>query len=132
MFEYLLSLIPRGKEKAVSNAALQSLLHQTRREVSQTIHDARMNGHIICSGIRGYYIPDSDAELIEGYNTLWSMSVGGLASQKAMRDEIVRRGLLDQTKEAKSRANRNARKLSDEQKTEDNGLSNSQDKSEGV
>ena len=113
MYDYLLALIPKGKENAVSNEALQGLLHQTRREVSQTIHDARMDGMIICSGNQGYYIPETDAELLEGYDTLWSMSISVLASLKTMRKEIVRRDLLKDTRE---KSKRKGRSKSDEER----------------
>lgn len=100
--ERLVSLIPQGRKKAVSNGCLQEQLSLTRREVSKLVHDARMSGYVINSD-RGYYIPTTDDEYICGYDHLWSKSVSVLSSQKAVRAEIVRRGLLDQTKEARSR-----------------------------
>ena len=99
----ILVLIPEGKENAVSNKELQKILNLPRREVSRLIHEARLNGAVICSNNHGYYAPANDQELIDGYDTLWKKSVHGLASQKAMRAEIVRRGLKALTYEAQVR-----------------------------
>lgn len=96
-------VIGRGKENALSNECLQDMLHQTRRQVSKTVHDARQSGMLISSTNQGYFIAESDEEIVESYDRLYSMAVSILGSLKTMRREIKKRNLYQYTKEARIR-----------------------------
>ena len=106
-FKALLELIPKGKENAISRKQLGTLIGETQREVSRTIHNARKAGHIICSSAQGYYKPQTDEELVEGYDKLWGPSISILSSLNPMRARLVDTGLIVETKEYKSRHKEN-------------------------
>lgn len=101
--QVLKEILKEGKENAVTNADLQQIMHTSRREVSQMIHLLREQGSIICGDSQGYYKPQTDNELIQGYDVLWKKAVSNLAVLKAMRREIKKRNLLPQTAEATAR-----------------------------
>lgn len=122
----ILELIGKGKENAVTNAQLQEIMHVSRREISAAIHELRAEGQMICADLHGYYIPQTDAELIAGYNTLWLKAVSNLAVLKPMRREIKRKDLLSLTAEAKARERKRY-----EQKAEAERLANRENQEEG-
>ena len=101
--QVLKETLKEGKENAVTNADLQQIMHTSRREISQMIHILREQGLIVCADSQGYFIPQTDNELIQGYDLLWKKAVSNLAVLKAMRREIKKRNLLPQTAEAKAR-----------------------------
>lgn len=105
----ILELIGKGKENAVTNAELQEIMHVSRREVSQAIHELRASGQIIVSDNHGYYTPNTEAELICGYDTLWKKSVSLLAVLKNTRREIKRKNLFPLTAEARAKEARKKR-----------------------
>lgn len=88
-YEYLMKLIPTGKEKAVSRRRLANTLQQTERDVSKIIHSARAEGYLILSGHHGYYLPSCTAETKEFYDLMRKRSVSLLSVLKTARKAIT-------------------------------------------
>lgn len=85
--------IPKGKENAVCRPKLADVLHTSKRNVSQLVLNARLDGYIIASDNDGYYIPITDEELENYYKMHRKRAIMELASLKTARREMVRRGL---------------------------------------
>ncbi len=67
-FQFLIDLIPEGKQDAISMKALSKLVELPSSDVRQMILNARKVGILICSGDEGYYFPADDNELKEYRN----------------------------------------------------------------
>ena len=66
----LASLIPTGKENAISMKALANLLDISDRDLRRLITRVRVSKLIICGTNYGYYYPADDGELREYRNYL--------------------------------------------------------------
>ena len=62
-YEKLMVLLPSGEQNAISAAELGQLLGCDARGVRQQVEAARKGGVLICSGIPGYWLPDSPIEI---------------------------------------------------------------------
>lgn len=62
-YEKLTVLLPSGEQNAISAAELGQLLGCDARGVRQQVEAARKDGVLICSGIPGYWLPDSPLEV---------------------------------------------------------------------
>ena len=91
--DYLLKVIPKGKEHAIQRRQLASMLNVNRREVSRLVMTARLDEIIIALGGNGYYQPVTDDELREYHRTARKRAITILATLKAARREMTRRGL---------------------------------------
>lgn len=87
-------VIPTGEERAISMAALARALDITERDVRKAILQARMAGSIIAGTGSGYFIPDTDEELLTYYRIAKARGLTTLASLKATRRELKERGIL--------------------------------------
>ncbi len=83
-----LALIPIGRENAIPMRTIASALGVNAREVRQAILDARLDGVIICSGMYGYYYPDTDTDILHYYKRTRSRALKTLASLKATRQRV--------------------------------------------
>lgn len=65
--ERLLTLIPRGKENAISREQLSSMLDMPDRKVRKMIEELRVEGYVICSSTqhKGYWKPTKRSEVNE-------------------------------------------------------------------
>lgn len=89
MFDYLLSLIPKGRSNAIQRKYLINALGvKSVREVSSIVASARNAGLIIASCTDGYYIPENEAELEEFYNWMRGKSLSALKALKATRKRL--------------------------------------------
>lgn len=85
------SLLPIGKENAVSTAELVRLTGCTSaRELQQYIASERKEGAVICSSTTGgYYLPANHAEMAEFCKVLehraWNTLVALRSTKKALR-----------------------------------------------
>lgn len=59
----ILSAIGGGEDNAVSSTALQAVTGLTDRELRKAIEHLRRAGHVIASCDRGYFIPETLAEV---------------------------------------------------------------------
>lgn len=89
----LLELIPKGKENAIESGKLAGVLHVSIRGLSQALLQARLDGSIIASCNQGYYIPETDNELLEYYRAQHKHATTQLRSLKPVRQELKRRGV---------------------------------------
>lgn len=97
-YEYLLKLIPTGKEKAVSRRYLANTLQLTERDVSKIIHSARAEGYLILSGHHGYYLPQDVSETKEFYDLMRKRAVSLLSVLKTARKVITEDKESEETK----------------------------------
>ena len=67
-YQFLIDLIPAGKEEAVSMKTLSKLIGLPTCDVRQYVLNARKIGVLILSGDEGYYFPADDDELKEYVN----------------------------------------------------------------
>lgn len=88
----LLELLKKGESNAISQKNLAIGLNCSERWAQKEVADARRDGIIICSGNAGYYLPETDEELLATYNRLHAHGVGVLSVLKATRSELQRRG----------------------------------------
>lgn len=88
-YEYLLELLPTGKENAINRVCLGNKLGLTARTTSQLIHDARKNGLLILSTRHGYFLPSNIDETREFYNLRRKQAVSLLAVLKTARHAIA-------------------------------------------
>lgn len=68
-YDFLISLIPEGKENAISQAKLCELMGCKDTELRAIIQNARIDGIDICSipGVTGYFFSDDEKEVAECY-----------------------------------------------------------------
>ena len=92
-YELILPHIGKGKKNAVCRRKIASVLETSKRNISQLVLNARLDGYIIASDNDGYYIPETDEELQSYYKMHRKRAVMALASLKAPRKELVRRGI---------------------------------------
>ena len=65
-----ISYLRKGGDNAVSMVALSRYTDSTPREVRECIMNARLSGFIICSNKKGYFIPETEEELVVWYRTM--------------------------------------------------------------
>ena len=63
LWQWLVSIIPKGQQEAVSMTYLAEILGLSKRALRKEIENARKAGVLICSSDRGYYMPESILEL---------------------------------------------------------------------
>jgi len=62
--QVLTQLAPhRGRAQAVSMPALAACCGLSTRVLQAVVHDLILDGHLICSGTCGYWLPENDAEV---------------------------------------------------------------------
>lgn len=90
---YLLNLIPHGKDNAILGRDLENVLKIDPRTRYSLIESARRDGLIICACDRGYYQPETHAEMLSYYETAHARAVSILSTLKATRRELVKNGV---------------------------------------
>lgn len=70
--EMIFDFLQRGRKNAITTRELAGMLGVEPRTVTQLIHDLRVHGVFICSCDRGYFLPESRADLIEFVETMKS------------------------------------------------------------
>ena len=68
--EKVYNSIPTGKDNAIHAIEIQKRCGLTAREIRKTVEILRRKGMCICSGSRGYYLPETEEELKEYINTV--------------------------------------------------------------
>ena len=81
----LMKWIPKGSHDPMTRECLSLMLGMSDRKVRQAIHDARMEGHLIVSTDKGYYIPDDVADLVDYYRKERKRAISVLAALKKTR-----------------------------------------------
>lgn len=84
----LLSLLRRGKKNGTSAARLAESLGTSTRGVGSIVEDARRGGALICSGLTGYYLPETRKELEETYLNIRRRSLSMLFTMKKTREAL--------------------------------------------
>ena len=70
--ERIVSCMPTGRENAVPMRYIAVILNMSEREVRSTVNDARLLGHMIIGDDNGYYLPETNGELLDYYFRLKS------------------------------------------------------------
>lgn len=81
----VLSIVPTGRENAVSMRYLARVFGVKERIIRQAILDARLSGYIVCGTSYGYYYPANKGELVEYVHSAKSRAITSLRSLKAAR-----------------------------------------------
>ncbi|WP_026493076.1 hypothetical protein [Butyrivibrio sp. XPD2002] len=68
--EIILSLIPKGHEKAISGTKLDILADTEERDRKRTIEHLRKHGYLICANNNGYFIAETMDELKDYVRTV--------------------------------------------------------------
>ena len=68
----IVSCMPTGRENAVPMRYIAVILNMSEREVRSTVNEARLAGHLIIGDDYGYYLPETDGELLDYYFRLRS------------------------------------------------------------
>lgn len=90
----LVSILPHGEENAIKTKELSQYLGLSRRETRDEVLRARLEGKIICSSRHGYFLPETDDELLTFYLWMRKRCLVGLASLSQTRRLLVERGKL--------------------------------------
>ena len=88
-------LLQRGPKNGISLSKLAGKLGISEREVRQRVHDERIEGAMILSGNKGYYLPSEDpAEALEELRNyekrMHSNAISTLAAAKEARAARIR------------------------------------------
>lgn len=67
---HILTLIPKGKNNAISMKYLAAMLHVNERETRKIITDLRMSGFVVIGDQSGYYLPTTKDEIRTYYRTV--------------------------------------------------------------
>ncbi len=59
-------LLKAGEDASVSNAELSRRLRCSEREIRKQVFKERREGHMILSGIHGYFLPSDDSRIARG------------------------------------------------------------------
>lgn len=70
--ERIVSCMPMGRENAVPMRYIAVILNMSEREVRSAVNEARLAGHMIIGDDFGYYLPETDGELLDYYFRLRS------------------------------------------------------------
>lgn len=89
----LMELLPKGEANAISMAELSRVTGLEDRALRKVIFSNRINGEIIASGIRGYFIPTTKKELMQYYRRHLSRGKATLATLKATRRKLRELGV---------------------------------------
>ena len=81
----VLSLIPTGRENAVSMKYLANVFGVRERDIRRSILDARLSGHVVCGTSYGYYYPADRFELKEYIHAAYSRAVTAYQSTRTAR-----------------------------------------------
>lgn len=87
-YQKTLDLIPIGRSNAIPMKQLAFLLGVAPRDIRQAILDARLDGVIVCSGMEGYFFPETVDEMLEFLNAHYSRAMTTLASLKGTREKL--------------------------------------------
>lgn len=80
------SLLPVGKENAISTKDLMQYLNCTERELREYISRERRKGAVICSATTGgYFKPKNHGELADCYNGLQKQAETIMDALKSMK-----------------------------------------------
>ena len=61
----IIDFLSIGEEKAISSAALAAAVNIPERSLQKEILTARLNGDLILSSEKGYFLPSGDEDLTE-------------------------------------------------------------------
>lgn len=92
----VISLIPEGKENAVSMARLAYQVNLSKRDLRKAIQYARESGEIIAGDEAGYYQPITAEELRHYYNRAFARATTALNGIQAVKLKIaeLEKGLI--------------------------------------
>ena len=89
----IVSLIPKGKDNAISRAWLIWALDTSDRQVRKMIAQAREDGYLIINTGKGYYIPDDVADLIRFYRRERKRAISIFVGLKNTRAQLKEMGV---------------------------------------
>ena len=84
MIEELINALSYGEENAIHMGVLASRLGVSVDSVKAIVRSARRDGHCICSGKAGYWLPANDEEIEHTQNMFRLQAFSRLKSIKAM------------------------------------------------
>lgn len=90
------SYLPIGREQAITRKELLGKTGLPDRALRQEIENARQQrGILICceQNGTGYYIGETNEELMLQYRQMTSRALSLLKSRKPIRDELIKRGV---------------------------------------
>ncbi|MBR6171566.1 MAG: hypothetical protein IKQ49_00110 [Eubacterium sp.] len=82
-------LLGAGEENAVTMKELKNR-GWTEREIRERIRQERFEGHLICSGQSGYYLPQTVSDVMNTVNRLETISKETKAVAEKMKEEMAR------------------------------------------
>lgn len=88
LFERLLIIVPKGKQNAIPQSFLASLLNLTPSQLKSLVLSARTNGYFISGDTNGYYIPETLSELHTYYRYMYDGAMTRLHSLKKLRETL--------------------------------------------
>lgn len=89
----IVSLIPKGKDNAISRSWLRYAIGKSDRQIRQMIRDAREDGYLIVNTGKGYYIPDDVADLIKYYRREKRRAISIFVGLKNTRAQLKEMGV---------------------------------------
>lgn len=96
--EIIYHSIPTGKYNAIHTIEIQKRTGTSEREIRKTIENLRRKGTCICSGANGYYLPETEEELIQYIRTVKKTAKSSLYTLKTARRELKRMQTTEQMK----------------------------------
>lgn len=96
--EIIYNSIPSGKDNAIHTIEIQKRTGSPERKIRKTIEILRRKGMIICSGANGYYLPETEEELIQYIRTVKKTAKSSLYTLKTARHELKRMQTAEQMK----------------------------------
>lgn len=84
IYEYL----KQGEKNAITSKELAQILHIDTRYIRQMVRNERMIGHFICGSSKGYYMPETDADVKHTISRLYSQGRQNFKVAKAMQDAL--------------------------------------------
>lgn len=91
----LMSVLHHGQDNATSRSALASTMNMSDRNIRKLIETARDEGCLIlnCQDGRGYYLPDSIADIEKQYRQDTNRAMSILKRRKHMRKILKENGV---------------------------------------
>ena len=99
LFERLLTIVPKGRENAIPQWYLASLLNLSVPQVKSLLCQARTEGYFIAGDLEGYYVPVTLDELHSYYRYMYQGAMTRLRSLEAFRKTLKSYGINNPEKD---------------------------------
>lgn len=88
-----IKILPQGQQNAVPAAELAEILNfKDIRTMQMAIGEARREGQLICSSVKGYFLPADDSEIEQYIATLKSRALSTLKTIKTANEYLKKDG----------------------------------------